>query len=67
MECACKKASASQAMDLLLLAPDIQEAVLFLEAGTRVTERSLRTVVRHEDWREQHQGMGGHGRLDDAA
>ena len=47
------RARVSQVMDLLLLAPDIQEEVLFLDAGTRVTERSLRAVVRHEDWREQ--------------
>lgn len=47
------RARVSQVMDLLLLAPDIQEAVLFLEAGAQVTERALRAVVRHEDWREQ--------------
>lgn len=47
------RARVSQVMDLLLLAPDIQEAVLFLDAGNRVTERSLRAVVRHEDWLEQ--------------
>ncbi len=47
------RARVSQVMDLLLLAPDIQETVLFLEAGTRVTERALRAVVRREDWREQ--------------
>ena len=46
-------------MDLLLLAPDIQEALLFLEAGTRVTERALRAVVRPEDWREQRRGWNG--------
>jgi hypothetical protein len=49
------RARVSQVMDLLLLAPDIQEEVLFLEAGTRVTERALRAVLRHEDWREQRQ------------
>lgn len=38
---------------MLLLAPDIQEAVLFLDAGSLVTERALRVVVRNEDWREQ--------------
>jgi len=47
------RARVSQVMDLLLLAPDIQEEVLFLEAGARVTERALRAVVRHEEWREQ--------------
>lgn len=49
------RARVSQVMDLLLLAPDIQEEVLFLEAGSGVTERSLRAVMRHEDWREQRQ------------
>lgn len=48
------RARVSQVMDLLLLAPDIQETLLFLEAGTHVTERSLRAVVRHEAWGEQH-------------
>ncbi len=47
------RARVSQVMDLLLLAPDIQESLLFLDAGSRVTERSLRAVVRQEDWREQ--------------
>ena len=47
------RARVSQVMDLLLLAPDTQEAVLFLDAGSHVTERALRAVVRHEDWREQ--------------
>ena len=47
------RARVSQVMDLLLLAPDIQEALLFLEAGTHVTERALRAVVRHEDWQGQ--------------
>ncbi len=53
------RARVSQVMDLLLLAPDIQEALLFLEAGTRVTERALRAVVRHEDWREQRRVWNG--------
>lgn len=47
------RARVSQVMDLLLLAPDIQEALLFLETGTRVTERALRAVVRHDDWKAQ--------------
>lgn len=53
------RARVSQVMDLLLLAPDIQEEVLFLDAGSRITERSLRAVVRHEDWREQRRERGG--------
>lgn len=47
------RARVSQVMDPLLLAPDLQEAVLFLEAGSHVAERALRAVVRREDWREQ--------------
>jgi hypothetical protein len=47
------RARVSQVMDLLLLAPDIQEALLFLDLGSHVTERALRAVVRHEDWRQQ--------------
>jgi len=47
------RARVSQVMDLLLLAPDIQEKVLFLQAGSHVTERALRAVVGHEDWWEQ--------------
>jgi len=43
-------------LDLALLAPDIQEKVLFLEAvdgKEPVTERALRAVVRHMNWTEQ--------------
>lgn len=43
-------------LDLALLAPDIQEEVLFLEAAhgnEPVTERTLREVVRHSSWTEQ--------------
>jgi len=47
------RARVSQVMDLLLLAPDLQEEVLFLEAVTRVTERALRVVVHQEDWRDR--------------
>lgn len=52
------RARVSQVMDLLLLAPDIQEEVLFLEGGTRVTERALRAVVRLEEWGEQRRHFG---------
>lgn len=46
----------SQLLDLTLLAPDIQERLLFMtnEAGHDwITERSLRPVARHLDWRAQ--------------
>ncbi|MBS0264147.1 MAG: hypothetical protein JSS02_19580 [Planctomycetes bacterium] len=51
------RARLSQIMDLLLLAPDIQEQVLFLpavEAGKdTVSERQLRAIVKVEDWAKQ--------------
>jgi hypothetical protein len=47
----------SQIMGLLNLAPDIQEAILFLPptvAGCdRVSERDLREMVGEVDWRLQ--------------
>ena len=51
------RARASQIMGLLNLAPDIQEALLFLPEITRgrdtITERHLRPVVAIVDWVEQ--------------
>jgi len=50
------KARLSQLLDLALLAPDIQEALLFLEVPPGpdpIPERALRDVVRALDWREQ--------------
>jgi hypothetical protein len=53
------RARLTQIMNLLHLAPDIQEAVLFLPAATRghdaVTERTLRKVGAEADWRLQRQ------------
>jgi hypothetical protein len=50
------RARATQIMNLLALAPDIQEAILFLPRTTRgrapVTERDLRELARLP-WREQ--------------
>lgn len=44
-------------MNLLNLAPEIQEAILFLtrveQGGDPMTERELREVVGVEDWVEQ--------------
>ena len=44
----------SQIMGMLSLAPDIQEAILFLprvdEGRDRVTERDVRRVMRSLDW-----------------
>lgn len=50
------RARVTQLLDLTLLAPDIAERVLFLEAvdgAEPLTERALRVVVRHESWAEQ--------------
>jgi hypothetical protein len=46
----------SQLLDLVLLAPDIQEDLLFLEVAPGrdpIPERALRSVVRALAWREQ--------------
>lgn len=51
------RARLTQIMNLLALAPDIQEAILFLppiEAGKdSVTERELRHVVTEPEWTKQ--------------
>lgn len=47
----------TQIMNLLHLAPDIQEAVLFLPAPTvgrdAITERDMRPITRETDWSRQ--------------
>jgi hypothetical protein len=47
----------TQIMNLLLLAPDIQEAILNLPRVTRgrdpIVETDLRSLVAITDWREQ--------------
>jgi len=50
------RARVSQIMNLLNLAPDIQEAILDLppvESGRGLTERELRVVVAEVDWGRQ--------------
>jgi hypothetical protein len=51
------RARVTQILDLLQLAPDIQEAVLFLQRSERVrdttSERKLRPIAKMEDWRAQ--------------
>ena len=51
------RARITQIMNLLHLAPDIQEAILFLSPVERgrdpVTERELREVVAEGDWKKQ--------------
>lgn len=53
------RARVTQIMNLLHLAPDIQEQVLFLSLVTAghdpLTERQLRAVARLVGWREQRQ------------
>lgn len=53
------RARVTQIMNLLCLAPEIQEALLFLEptVGGRdvVKERDLRQVVAETDWRKQRE------------
>ena len=51
------RARMTQIMNLLLLAPDIQEEILFLprvtEGRDRITERHLRAISSIVDWGEQ--------------
>ena len=43
----------TQIMQLLHLAPDIQEQLLFSTEIPGLNERNLRAIVRHIDWSEQ--------------
>jgi hypothetical protein len=43
----------TQIMQLLHLAPDIQEQLLFRAETLGLNERNLRAIVRHIDWSEQ--------------
>jgi hypothetical protein len=50
------RARLTQLIDLTLLAPAIQEEILFAEVGAgrdRLSERGLRKLVRGADWRGQ--------------
>ena len=47
------RARMTQIMNLLNLAPDIQEQILFLSPATGLNERNLRPVVHCIDWNEQ--------------
>jgi hypothetical protein len=56
------RARLSQLMVLTMLAPDLQEALLFMEAvdGLEpVTERGLRDVLAVEAWTEQRRRWAG--------
>lgn len=54
------RARMTQIMNLLNLAPDIQEELLFLPPVCKglagVMERRIRTVAAMADWREQRRG-----------
>jgi len=47
------RARMTQIMKLLLLAPDIQEQILFLPLIQGLNERNLRSIVSRIDWNEQ--------------
>jgi len=53
---------ATQIMNLLCLAPDIQEAIIFLPRTTEgrapVTERTLRDVAALPNWGAQRKALG---------
>lgn len=50
------RARVSQLLDLTLIAPDIQERLLDIEA-TRLSERALRSVSGIEDWNGQRRAL----------
>ncbi len=56
------RARLTQIMNLMSLAPDIQEAILFLPATERgresITERDLRPIASLADWRKQRRMWG---------
>ncbi len=56
------RARLTQIMNLLCLAPDIQEQILFLPPSTRgrdeISERQLRPIAATPDWRKQRQDWG---------
>ena len=57
------RARLTQLLDLTLLAPDLQERILFSEAVDGVepfTERGLRDVVRERGWGEQRLAWRSH-------
>lgn len=47
------RARMTQIMKLLDLAPDIQEAILFLPSGAGLNERNLRPICNQIDWDKQ--------------
>jgi len=65
------RARLTQVMNLLCLAPDIQEQILFLPATVRgrdaITEKELRPIASASSWRKQRQmwrSLASCGRLE---
>jgi hypothetical protein len=52
------RARVTQIMNLLLLAPDIQEEVLLRPDGPMTAERDIRALTRVLDWQEQRRVWG---------
>ena len=56
------RARVTQIMNLLLLAPDIQEAILFLPRTERgrdpIRERQIRPIAAELDWQRQRECWG---------
>ena len=54
------RARVTQIMNLLNLAPDVQERVLFLQGGADdLHERRLRVLAAEPDWRRQRKRANG--------
>jgi len=49
------RARLTQIMDLNLLAPDIQEEILFLSTGGRQMERTVRPIIQEMAWSKQRE------------
>jgi len=54
------RARVTQIMNLLNLAPDIQQALLDGEVGLRLTERDTRCITRLVSWEEQRRLFAAH-------
>ena len=54
------RARLTQIMNLLLLAPDLQEQLLFSSGATSIQERRLRSVVKLTDWQDQRKSLSLH-------
>jgi hypothetical protein len=54
------RARVTQIMNLALLAPGLQEELLFATEHAGITERLLRQIIVFVDWGEQHGHWKGH-------